>query len=179
MDKYVGESERKVRDLFERARKVSPSIIFFDEIDSISGNRTFVSGNEVGKKVLSTLLNEMDGMTAHSDKVMVVAATNRPDLVDDALLRPGRLDLMVYIPLPDRETRMEIFKKKNRQVVSYKHIFLFFLDCLRGGDNELLFYRILFSVDVSQCFDLSNEFSVLRTTDSVYVNFDNFFNVSD
>lgn len=100
---YVGESERAVREVFRKARAASPSIIFFDEIDSIASSRK----NELN--VLATLLNEMDGFEELRN-VLVVAATNKPQQIDPALMRPGRLDNIVYVGPPDEETRMEILQ---------------------------------------------------------------------
>lgn len=109
LNKYVGESERKIRELFETANTVNPSIIFFDEIDSI-GTRTGQDGAASGTHTLTTLLNEMDGIEAR--KVFVLAATNRPDLLDPALMRPGRLDRHFLVDLPDADDRREILQSK-------------------------------------------------------------------
>jgi AAA family ATPase len=100
---YVGESERAIREVFRKARAASPSIIFFDEIDSIASNRK----SELN--VLTTLLNEMDGFEELRN-VLVVAATNKPQQIDPALMRPGRLDDIVYVGPPDEETRKEILQ---------------------------------------------------------------------
>lgn len=109
---WVGESERAVRDLFHKARQVAPSIIFFDEIDAIGGERSAsASGSSVKERVLTQLLTEMDGVNALTN-VTIVAATNRPDLIDKAIMRPGRLDRIVYVRLPDATTRYEIFRIK-------------------------------------------------------------------
>lgn len=109
---WVGESERAVRDLFHKARQVAPSIIFFDEIDAIGGERSAsASGSSVKERVLTQLLTEMDGVNALTN-VTIVAATNRPDLIDKAIMRPGRLDRIVYVRLPDAQTRREIFHIK-------------------------------------------------------------------
>ncbi len=105
MDRYVGESEEAVRELFERARQTAPSIIFLDEIDAIASHRG--QGNEVTERVVSQLLAELDGITENPNLV-VLAATNRRDMIDDALLRPGRLEQHVEVPNPDREAREEI-----------------------------------------------------------------------
>eukprot|EP00918_Siedleckia_nematoides_P075031 GHVU01164064.1.p1 GENE.GHVU01164064.1~~GHVU01164064.1.p1 ORF type:complete len:865 (-),score=82.47 GHVU01164064.1:47-2434(-) len=110
--KWVGESERAVREVFRKARAAAPSIVFFDEIDAIAGERSSGSGgggSDVSDRVLTQLLTEMDGVTSLKD-VTIVAATNRPDRIDKALLRPGRLDRIVYVPLPDAPTRREIFQ---------------------------------------------------------------------
>jgi AAA family ATPase len=104
---YVGESERATREVFRKARAASPSIIFFDEIDAIATRNR--SGGDLN--VLTTLLNEMDGFEELKN-VFVVAATNKPDAIDPALLRPGRFDNVVYIGPPDLEARREIFEKQ-------------------------------------------------------------------
>lgn len=112
---WVGESERAVRELFRKARSVAPSIIFFDEIDAIGAERGSDSGSSVKERVLAQLLTELDGVTS-LDNVTIVAATNRPDLIDRALLRPGRIDRIVFVGLPDRETRREIFEIKLKKM---------------------------------------------------------------
>ncbi|XP_044452509.1 cell division cycle protein 48 homolog [Triticum aestivum] len=108
---WFGESESNVRDLFDKARQSAPCVLFFDELDSIAVKR----GNSVGDaggtsdRVLNQLLTEMDGINAKKT-VFVIGATNRPDIIDPALLRPGRLDQLIYIPLPDEASRLQIFK---------------------------------------------------------------------
>ncbi|KAM4670678.1 ATPase family gene 2 protein homolog A isoform 3-T3 [Amazona ochrocephala] len=110
MNKYVGESERAVREIFRKARAVSPSVLFFDEIDALAFERGNSSGaGNVADRVLAQLLTEMDGIEQLKD-VTILAATNRPDMIDKALLRPGRIDRIIYVPLPDAATREEIFK---------------------------------------------------------------------
>uniref|UniRef100_A0A8U8APR1 vesicle-fusing ATPase n=1 Tax=Geospiza parvula TaxID=87175 RepID=A0A8U8APR1_GEOPR len=110
MNKYVGESERAVREIFRKARAVSPSILFFDEIDALAVERGNSSGaGNVADRVLAQLLTEMDGIEQLKD-VTILAATNRPDMIDKALLRPGRIDRIIYVPLPDAATRREIFR---------------------------------------------------------------------
>ncbi|CAG9335617.1 unnamed protein product [Blepharisma stoltei] len=101
--KYVGETERSIREIFRKARMCAPSIIFIDEIDAIGSHREEDSSG-VNEKVLTTLLNEMDGIEVLKD-VIILAATNRPNIIDKALVRPGRIDKMIYIPLPDRTAR--------------------------------------------------------------------------
>ncbi|XP_015595997.1 spermatogenesis-associated protein 5 [Cephus cinctus] len=116
--KWVGESERAVREVFRKARQVAPSIIFIDEIDALGGERmssSSSSGNNVQERVLAQLLTELDGVTALGN-VTLLAATNRPDRIDNALLRPGRFDRIVYVPLPDAETRLEIFQIKLKKM---------------------------------------------------------------
>eukprot|EP01135_Chromosphaera_perkinsii_P005653 Nk52_evm24s356 gene=Nk52_evmTU24s356 len=107
--KWVGESEKAVRELFRKARLASPSIVFFDEIDAISIARgSSGETNSVSDRVLSQLLNELDGVDPLNN-VVVIAATNRPDVIDTALLRPGRIDKLLYIGPPDFDARKKIF----------------------------------------------------------------------
>ena len=106
--KYVGDTEKAVRDVFKKARMSSPSIIFFDEIDAMATARNNESSG-VEDKVLCQLLNEMDGIEGRG-KVIIFGATNRPDMLDKALIRPGRFDRLIYIPPPDEKSREEIFK---------------------------------------------------------------------
>jgi transitional endoplasmic reticulum ATPase len=114
LNKYVGESEKGVREVFEKARANAPTVIFFDEIDSIAGERGQRSGDSgVGERVVSQLLTELDGIEQLED-VVVIATTNRPDLIDSALLRPGRLDRHVHVPVPDEEARRKIFEVHTR-----------------------------------------------------------------
>ena len=114
LNKFVGESERGVREVFEKARSNAPTVIFFDEIDSIAGERgRTVSDSGVGERVVSQLLTELDGLEELED-VVVIATTNRPDLIDPALLRPGRLDRHVHVPVPDEEARRKIFEVHTR-----------------------------------------------------------------
>ncbi|XP_055130623.1 ATPase family gene 2 protein homolog A isoform X3 [Symphalangus syndactylus] len=110
MNKYVGESERAVRETFRKARAVAPSIIFFDELDALAVERgSSLGAGNVADRVLAQLLTEMDGIEQLKD-VTILAATNRPDRIDKALMRPGRIDRIIYVPLPDAATRREIFK---------------------------------------------------------------------
>jgi len=112
LNMYVGESERQVREVFARARAASPSIIFFDEIESIGSKR---EGRNNGVNVLTTLLNEMDGIETLKG-VMVLAATNKPQALDLALLRPGRFDKLLYVAPPDLVGREEILKIRTRRM---------------------------------------------------------------
>ena len=107
MNKYVGESERAVRELFQRANKLKPCLIFFDEFDSISSCKTDTS-NDVTTRVMKQLLVEMDGYDSRS--CYMLAATNRPDLIDPAILRPGRFNKAIYIGVPNAEERVDILK---------------------------------------------------------------------
>jgi len=109
LDRYVGESEKTVRDIFDRARQASPAIVFFDEIDAIAGQRGsgMGGGAEVSERVVSQLLTEMDGL-AENPNLIVLAATNRREALDSALLRPGRLEEHVEVPAPDEAGRRKI-----------------------------------------------------------------------
>ncbi|MBI3027129.1 CDC48 family AAA ATPase [Candidatus Woesearchaeota archaeon] len=109
LSKWVGESEKAVREVFKKARQVSPCIIFFDEVDALAPRRGLSSDSHVSERVVNQLLTEIDGLEDLHD-VVVIAATNRPDIVDTALLRPGRFDRMILTPIPDQNTRLEIFK---------------------------------------------------------------------
>ena len=115
LNKYVGESEKGVREVFSKARENAPTVVFFDEIDSIAterGQQTNDSG--VGERVVSQLLTELDGLEELED-VVVIATSNRPDLIDNALLRPGRLDRHVHVPVPDRDAREAVFEVHTRR----------------------------------------------------------------
>jgi len=109
LSKWVGESEKAVRETFRKARAAAPCIIFFDEIDAIAGMRGRFSGSQVTEQVVSQLLTEMDGLEGLKD-VILLAATNRPDMLDPALLRSGRFGRHVEIPMPDKDARVAIFK---------------------------------------------------------------------
>jgi transitional endoplasmic reticulum ATPase len=114
--KWVGESERAVRELFRKARQVAPSIIFIDEIDALAPMRGLVSTDSgVTERVVSQLLTEIDGLE-RLEGVVVIAATNRPDIIDPALLRPGRFDRLIYVPPPDEKARLEILKVHTRRM---------------------------------------------------------------
>ena len=109
LSKWVGESEKHVREMFRKARQVAPCIIFFDEIDALAPRRGTGADTNVTERVVSQLLTELDGLEELKD-VVVIAATNRPDMIDPALLRPGRIERHIYIPPPDKKSRKEIFK---------------------------------------------------------------------
>jgi len=106
---WVGESEKGIRKIFEKARQAAPTIVFFDEIDAIAGRRGQDLGSHVTERMVNQLLSEMDGLMDLND-VVVIAATNRPDMVDPALLRPGRFDRLLLTPVPNKKARLEIFK---------------------------------------------------------------------
>ncbi|HET8993312.1 MAG TPA: AAA family ATPase [Rhodococcus sp. (in: high G+C Gram-positive bacteria)] len=115
MDKWVGASEKAVRELFQRARDSAPSLVFLDEIDALAPRRGQSSDSGVSDRVVASLLTELDGVEPLRD-VVVVGATNRPDLIDPALLRPGRLERLVFVPPPDAEARAAILKTAGRSV---------------------------------------------------------------
>jgi len=113
-DKYVGESEKGVREIFEKARSNAPTVIFFDEIDSIASKRGRGGGdNQVGERVVSQMLTELDGLEELED-VVIIAATNRPDLIDDALTRAGRIERKIEVGEPDEDTRRKILEIHTR-----------------------------------------------------------------
>ncbi len=115
LDKFVGESEKGVRKIFEKARQTAPTIIFFDEIDALAPRRGTEIGTKVTERVVNAILTEMDGLE-DLNEVVILAATNRPDLIDSALLRPGRFDRLIATPLPDEKTRLEIFKIHTKEI---------------------------------------------------------------
>jgi len=108
--KWVGESERAIREIFRKARMAAPAVVFFDEIDALVPPRGARFGDSgVSERVISQLLTELDGIET-LENIVVLAATNRPDMVDPAVLRPGRFDRLIYVPPPDEKTRLQIFK---------------------------------------------------------------------
>jgi transitional endoplasmic reticulum ATPase len=116
---WVGESEKGIRKIFRRARQVAPAIVFFDEIDSIATKRGEGPGSHVGDRVLNQLLTELDGVETMRN-VVFVAATNRPDMLDPGIMRPGRIDKLINIPAPDNKARLSILKVHTKPVVSKK-----------------------------------------------------------
>ena len=124
--KWVGESERAVREIFRKARQAAPSIIYFDEIDAITSGREDVSGTQVYSSIVNQILVEMDGIENRKG-IMIIASTNRPDLVDPAFLRPGRFDRLIYVDAPDYESRLKILQVHTKKMpladdVNLKHI---------------------------------------------------------
>ncbi len=115
LSKWVGESERGIREIFRRARQSSPCVVFFDEIDSIAPIRGGGAETQVTERVVSQLLTELDGMQ-EMHGVVVLAATNRADMIDPALLRPGRFDKIIQIPMPDNETRKKILEINSEMI---------------------------------------------------------------
>ena len=120
---WFGESENNVREIFDKARQASPCVLFFDEIDSIARARGGSGGDAggAGDRVINQILTEIDGVGVRKN-VFVIGATNRPDILDPAIMRPGRLDQLVYIPLPDRKSRIQIFKATLRKSPLSKEI---------------------------------------------------------
>merc|ERR1712156_1246281 len=113
---WFGESEANVRDIFDKARSAAPCVLFFDELDSVAQSRGGSTGDAGGAadRVINQILTEMDGMGSKKN-VFIIGATNRPDIIDSAILRPGRLDQLIYIPLPDEGSRMAILKSNLRK----------------------------------------------------------------
>jgi len=125
---WFGESEANVRDVFDKARAAAPCVLFFDELDSIAKSRGGSVGDAGGAadRVINQVLTEMDGM-GQKKNVFIIGATNRPDIIDPAILRPGRLDQLIYIPLPDEASRLQIFKANLRKSPVAKDVDLGFL----------------------------------------------------
>ncbi|MEM1768593.1 MAG: AAA family ATPase, partial [Desulfurococcaceae archaeon] len=141
LSKWVGESEKAIREVFRKARQYAPCVVFFDEIDSIASIRGFGYDSGVSERVVSQLLTEMDGIQ-RLENVVVIAATNRPDIVDPALLRPGRFDKLIYIPPPDQNARLEILKIHTRTLPLSENVDLYELasrtEGYSGADLEAL-----------------------------------------
>lgn len=115
LNAWFGGSEANVRDLFDKARAASPCILFFDEMDSLARARGSGGGSsETSDRVINQLLSEIDGIGS-GKTLFIIGATNRPDILDPGIMRPGRLDQLIYIPLPDRESRISIFKANLRK----------------------------------------------------------------
>jgi transitional endoplasmic reticulum ATPase len=115
LSKWVGESERAVREIFRKARETAPCIIFFDELDSIAPRRGLHTDAGVTDRIVNQLLTEMDGMQSLKG-VVVIGATNRPDILDPALLRPGRFDRVIFVPPPDYQARLQILKIHTKEM---------------------------------------------------------------
>ena len=136
---WFGESEANVRDVFEKARQAAPCVLFFDELDSIAQQRggSHGDGGGAADRVMNQLLTEMDGVGAKKN-VFIIGATNRPDIIDTALMRPGRLDQLIYIPMPDYESRLSILRATLRKSPVAKDVDLPYLaaqtDKFTGAD---------------------------------------------
>ncbi|WP_297466319.1 AAA family ATPase, partial [Thermococcus sp.] len=140
LSKWVGESEKRIREIFRKARQAAPTVIFIDEIDAIAPARG-AEGDRVTDRLINQLLTEMDGIERNSG-VVVIAATNRPDILDPALLRPGRFDRLLLVPAPDEKARLEILKVHTRRVPLAKDVNLEELakrtESYSGADLEAL-----------------------------------------
>ncbi|MEZ0290760.1 MAG: AAA family ATPase, partial [Sulfolobales archaeon] len=133
LSKWVGESERAVREIFRKARLYSPAIIFFDEIDALFPVRGLYSeGTHVMESMVSQLLAEIDGIESMKN-VFIIGATNRPDLIDPALFRPGRFDKIIYVPPPDLRSRIEIFKVHTKKMPLAEDVDLEYLARITEG----------------------------------------------
>jgi transitional endoplasmic reticulum ATPase len=113
--KWVGESEKAIREIFKKARQSSPSIVFLDELDAIAPRRGVAADSGATERVVNQLLTSLDGLE-RLDNVVVLGATNRPDMIDPALLRPGRFDRLVLVPAPDKTARLSILKVHTKNV---------------------------------------------------------------
>jgi len=132
---WFGESEANVRDVFDKARMAAPCVLFFDELDSIAKSRGGGSGGDGGgasDRVINQILTEMDGMGAKKN-VFIIGATNRPDIIDSAILRPGRLDQLIYIPLPDEPSRISILRANLRKTPISQEVNLDYLAKVTHG----------------------------------------------
>ncbi|MEM4183812.1 MAG: CDC48 family AAA ATPase, partial [Candidatus Caldarchaeum sp.] len=132
LSKWVGESEKAIREIFRKARETAPCIIFFDELDSIAPRRGIHTDAGVTDRIVNQLLTEMDGMQSLKG-VVVMGATNRPDILDPALLRPGRFDRVLYVPPPDKAARLAIFKIHTREMPLDKDVDLEQLAAITEG----------------------------------------------
>jgi len=143
---WFGESEANVRDVFSKARGAAPCVLFFDELDSIAQQRGGNSGDGggAGDRVMNQLLTEMDGVGAKKN-VFIIGATNRPDIIDTALMRPGRLDQLIYIPMPDYDSRLDILQKALRKSPVAKEVDLQYMatqtDKFTGADLQEICQR--------------------------------------
>ncbi len=115
LSKWVGESEKAIREIFKKAKQSAPAIVFLDEIDSIAPRRGYYSDSGVTERIVNQLLTSMDGIE-NMEGIVIIGSTNRPDIIDPALLRPGRFDRLVYIPPPDKETRFKILQVHTRKM---------------------------------------------------------------
>ncbi len=161
LSKWVGESEKAIREIFKKAKQSAPTVVFFDEIDAIASTRGVEVGTKVSERVLNQLLTEMDGLE-ELHNVLIIAATNRPDILDPALLRPGRFDKILLVQAPDEEARLEIFKVHTRNMPLADDVNLKELaketDNFSGADIEALcreaaLYAIREAVHKNEDFD--------------------------
>ena len=135
LSKWVGESEKAVREMFKKAKQAAPCIVFFDEIDAVVPTRGGGSSDShVTERIISQILTELDGLESLHG-VIVIGATNRPDIIDPALLRPGRFDRLIHIPMPDLDARKEILKIHTKNKPLAKDVKLDILAEITGGMN--------------------------------------------
>jgi transitional endoplasmic reticulum ATPase len=183
LSKWVGESEKHVRDVFRRAKQVAPSIIFFDEIDALAPKRSLGVGEQVTERVVSQVLTEMSGLEELHD-IVVIAATNRPDIIDPALLRPGRFDRQVLVPTPDLKAREEIFKVHTKNMPLAKDVNLKELakktDGYSGADIEALcreaaMHALRKDKDIKEVKKKDFEFALEEIKPSVSESLNNFY----
>jgi len=154
LNKYVGESERSVRTLFSRARSSVPVIIFFDELDALVPRRDGAN-SEASSRVVNTLLTELDGVGASREGIYIIAATNRPDIIDPAMLRPGRLETLLYVGLPGTNDRVDILRTLTKRLRSFEwtaQMDKIAQECVRfsGADLESLVRQASFAA-IQRC----------------------------
>ena len=157
---WFGESEANVRDIFAKARAAAPCVLFFDELDSIAVKRGSSSGDSGGSdRVINQILTEMDGIGIKKN-VFIIGATNRPDILDPAIMRPGRLDQLMYIPMPDYESRLSILKATLRKTPIHRDVDLSFIaantDKFTGADLTEICQRAV-KLAISEDIKKSNE----------------------
>lgn len=141
LSKWVGESEKAVREIFKKARQTSPTIIFFDELDSLAPKRGASTDSHVTERVVNQILTEIDGLEDLYD-IVIIGATNRPDMIDPALLRPGRFDRLILTPVPDVNSRFETFKVHTKNMpISYKSLSSEYQTAVRENFASMLHVR--------------------------------------
>ncbi len=161
LSKWVGESEKAVREIFRKARQAAPCIIFFDEIDALAPVRGYATDSGVTERVVSQLLTELDGIQPLHG-VVVVASTNRIDMIDPALLRAGRFDKLIYVPMPDKQARMEILKIHTRGVPLCTHN-----EAINGLCNESDIVNLEKIAEATEGFSGADIESVVNTAISI------------
>lgn len=166
---WFGESESNVREVFDKARTAAPCVLFFDELDSVGSSRATGKGDSgAGDRVLNQLLTEMDGAGSKKN-LFFIGATNRPEILDEALLRPGRLDQLIYIPLPDQEARIGIVQAILRKSPVAPNVNLEFLASLcegfSGADLTELCQRAV-KVAIRESIAAEEEFSKMSTSNT-------------
>ena len=157
---WFGESEANVRDVFDKARQAAPCVLFFDELDSVARARgsSVSDAGGAGDRILNQILTEMDGM-GKKKQVFIIGATNRPDIIDPALMRPGRLDQLIYIPLPDEPSRLSIFKAVLRKSPLAPDVDLAFLASATNGFS---------GADITEICQRAAKLAIRQSIDFVY-----------